>query len=136
MTLVYRVLADVVLVAHFGFVLSVVLGLLAIVGGLALGKSWARSFWLRLGHLTMILVVVAQSWAGVICPLTTLENSLRWRANQEMYPRDFIGYWIHKVMYFTAPPWVFISVYTSFAALVVATFVFGPPHGPRRSEAS
>jgi hypothetical protein len=133
---IYLLLANVVLVVHFAYVLTVVFGLVAIVVGLLLRKAWARNFWLRMGHLAMIGIVVLQSWMGTLCPLTVLENMLRRRANQPGYPRDFIGYWLHHVMFFSFPPWVFAIVYTAFGALVVATFIFGPPRWPARGAGS
>ena len=131
----YSVLANVVLVLHFAYVLFVVFGLIAIVVGLILRRKWARNFWLRITHLAMIGIVVIQSWLGTMCPLTILENELRARANQGHYPNDFIGYWLHRMMFFSFPAWVFALVYSVFGALVLATFVFGPPRWPLRNAA-
>lgn len=130
--MIYRVLADAVVVAHFAYVLFVVLGLVAIVAGLATGRRWARNFWLRVVHLAMIGVVVAQAWLGVRCPLTTLENRLRVAGGQAIHQQDFIEYWVHRLMFFRAPPIVFIACYTAFGLVVLATFLLGPPRLPRR----
>jgi hypothetical protein len=46
---------------------------------------------------------------------------------------SFIGYWLNRLMFYTAPEWVFTLVYTLFALLVVTTFVFYPPNWKRRS---
>jgi Protein of Unknown function (DUF2784) len=133
--LVHRILANVVLIVHSTYVLTVVLGLVAIVAGLALGKRWARNFWLRIGHLAMIGIVVVQSWLGIVCPLTRLENDLRRKGNEALYSRDFIEYWLHRVMYYSFPPWVFVAAYTTFGIAVLATFLFGPPDRPWRRRA-
>jgi hypothetical protein len=132
--MVYRVLADAVVVAHFAYVLFVVFGLVAIVAGLAMRKGWARNFWLRVAHLAMIGVVVVQAWLGVRCPLTTLEGRLRLAGGQAVHEQDFIEYWVHRLMFFRAPAIVFIACYTAFGLLVLATFVLGPPRWPWRRE--
>lgn len=65
---------------------------------------------------------------GVPCPLTTLENEFRIRAGEAAaYQVSFIGYWLDRLLYYTAPAWVFTTIYTAFSLLVVLTFVFYPP---------
>jgi hypothetical protein len=78
-----------------------------------------RNPWFRLAHLVAIGVVVVQSWAGVICPLTTWETALRARAGEAGYRASFVAHWVERVLYYQAPPWVFVLCYTLFAALVV-----------------
>lgn len=119
--------ADAVLVLHAAFVLFVVIGLvLIIVGGLA-GWRWVRNPWFRTAHLAAIGVVVVESLFGIECPLTTLEWYLRQLAGQTVQSEDFIAYWLRRAMFFTAPPWVFTLCYTSFGALVLATWVWIRP---------
>jgi hypothetical protein len=84
---------------HVLFVGFVVLGLVMIFAGGALGWRWVRNPWLRLAHLLAIGVVVLQSWLGVICPLTTLENRLRVLAGQEGYAGGFIDHYLVPVIY-------------------------------------
>ena len=67
-----NLLADAVLLLHFGIVVFVVGGLVVIVAGNLRGWRWVNRWWWRLVHLAAILVVVAESWFGVMCPLTTL----------------------------------------------------------------
>lgn len=125
-----RIGADVVVVAHGLFVAFVVCGLVAILLGLALGWSWVRNFWFRVLHLAAIGVVAGQALAGVICPLTILENHLRRLAGQETYPGAFIGYWVHRLIFFRADPWVFTLAYSLFGLAVLGTFLLGPPRWP------
>ena len=123
----YQLLADLVLVLHFGVVLFVVGGLLAIVAGNFLHWGWVNSLWFRLAHLAAIGFVVLQSWLGQLCPLTTLESWLRVQAGGPAYSRSFIEHWVQRVLYWEAPFWVFTLAYTAFGLLVVAAWWYFPP---------
>ena len=125
--MIYRLLADSVLVLHVAFVLFVILGLvLILIGGFA-GWRWVRHRTFRWIHLAAIGIVVLQAWAGVICPLTTLENMLRAQAGQATYPGSFIAFWLRAALYYQAPPWVFTTIYTAFGLLVVVTWTWVRP---------
>ena len=54
----YRLLADAVLLLHFGVVVFVVAGLAAIVVGNLRGWRWVNGLWFRLVHLGAIGVVI------------------------------------------------------------------------------
>ena len=126
----YRGLADAVLVLHVGVVLFVVAGLaLTLVGG-ALRWRWVRNFWFRAAHLAAIAYVAMQSWFDIVCPLTTLEQWLRTQAGQVAYEGDFIGYWLGKLLFYQAPPWVFIVVYSLFGLLVALSWFAVRPSTP------
>ena len=128
----YRLAADAVLILHATFVAFVVFGLLLVIVGWARGWKWVRNVWFRGGHLLAIATVVAQSWAGVPCPLTTLEGVLRRRAGESFYSEGFVAHWLHRVIFYEAEPWVFGLCYTIFGGLVVVTWVVCPPRRPRR----
>ena len=131
----YAVAADAVLGLHFLFVCFVVFGLVAIFAGAALRWSWVRNPVFRAAHLAAIGIVVLQSWLGVICPLTTLEMALRRRAGDAVYPGDFIAHWVERLLYYRAPAWVFVVVYTAFGALVLASwFLVRPRPFTRRAR--
>jgi hypothetical protein len=130
--LLYRILADLVVAIHFSYVAFVGFGMLAILAGLALGWRWVRNPWFRIAHLVAIIIVAAQALAGVICPLTILENALRRHAGEATYPGSFIGYWAHRLTFYEAPTWVFTLVYALFGLAVLATMVLAPPHWPAR----
>jgi Protein of Unknown function (DUF2784) len=121
----YRALADLVLITHVGFVLFVVGGLGLILGG---GWRWIRNPWFRSAHLVGIFVVVVQAWLGVVCPLTTWEMSLREKAGDATYSGTFIAHWLQQLLYYQAPPWVFIACYTLFGLAVIGSWVKFPPH--------
>jgi hypothetical protein len=119
--------ADVILLLHVLFVAFVVLGLVLIFVGRSLGWNWVRNPWFRLIHLIAIAVVVVQSWLRVICPLTTLEMELRSRAGDAVYPGSFIAHWLETILYYQAPPWVFMACYTVFGAMVAASWFWVRP---------
>jgi hypothetical protein len=123
----YPVLADAVLLLHFGIVLFVVLGLPVIVVGNNAGWSWVNVLAWRLAHLVAIGVVVLQAWLGQYCPLTILESTLREKAGQAAYTSSFIEHWIQRLLYYDLPLWVFAIVYTLFGALVVWAWWRYPP---------
>lgn len=123
----YGALAEGVLVIHAAFVLFVVSGLLLIVVGGLLSWSWVRRPLFRFVHLFAIGVVVVQAWLGVLCPLTTLENWLRSRAGQQGYQGSFIQHWLHALLYYEAPEWVFILLYSGFGFLVMLAWMAFPP---------
>ena len=121
-------LADALLVMHVLFVLFVVLGLLAIYVGYFLRWAWVRNKIFRIVHLGAIGIVVAQSWLGLICPLTIWEMALREKAGGDTYAGSFIQHWLQSLLYYSAPEWVFITVYTVFGSLVLASWFVVRPH--------
>jgi len=123
----YQLFADAVLLVHFAVVVFVVGGLALVVAGNLRRWKWVNLRWFRLTHLVAIAVVVAQSWLGELCPLTTLESWLRQQAGGTGYSASFIEHWVQRVLYFRAPLWVFTSLYTLFGVLVVAAWWYFPP---------
>ncbi len=123
----YQLLADVVLLIHFSIVLFVVGGLAIILAGNFLDWRWVNHYWFRLLHLTAIGVVIAESWLGITCPLTTLEWWLREQIGVRSESTGFIQHWVHTLIFYDAPNWVFAVVYTVFGVLVAATWWFFPP---------
>ena len=118
-----HLLADIVLVVHFAFVAFVVGGLAAIWVGAAAGWLWVRNFAFRIAHLAATVFVAAEALLGVMCPLTVWEDALRGRHSES----GFIARWIHGVMFYQLPPWVFTTAYLLFAAVVALTYWFVPP---------
>lgn len=123
----YLIAADLLLLTHVLFVAFVVIGLVLILVGKFRHWSWVRNPWFRLAHVGSIGIVVLQSWLGVICPLTTWEMALRARAGDTVYAGSFIAHWLEAILYYQAPPWVFVVAYTTFGALVVISWFWIPP---------
>lgn len=119
--------ADGILILHVLFVFFVVSGLLAIYLGAFLKWPWVRNRTFRTVHLLAIGIVVVQSWVGVICPLTTWEMAIREEACSDTYSGSFIQHWLHSILYYSAPEWVFMALYTGFGSLVLASWFVVPP---------
>ncbi len=132
MATVYRVLADAVVVLHFAYVAFVVVGMLAILVGLALGWRWVRNFWFRIIHFLTIAVVVAESRCGILCPLTDWEDRLRELAGDGTEPTSFIGRWMNKLLFIDVSPSVLSVCYCVFGLAVLLTLIFAPPRWPQR----
>ncbi|MDX1654817.1 MAG: DUF2784 domain-containing protein [Candidatus Competibacteraceae bacterium] len=130
--LFYRLAADLVLLVHALFVAFVVVGLVLILIGGIRAWGWVRNPWFRLAHLLAITVVMVQAWLGIICPLTTFEMALRARAGDAVYAGSFIAHWLEVLLYYRAPAWVFILLYSLFGAGVLASWLLVRPRPFRR----
>ncbi len=128
----YSLLADIILFLHVAYVFFVVGGQMLVVMGWIWKWHWPRNRVFRYMHIGAISVVVIQSWLGMICPLTILENDIRFRAGMEGYEDySFIGYWLSRIIFYEASPWVFGMVYTLFGLLVMGTLIAYPPQRGR-----
>jgi nitrate reductase gamma subunit len=87
--LIYRALADLVLVVHLTFVLFVVLG----------GLLVLRWPWVAFLHIPTAIWGVLIEYSGWICPLTPLENSFRARGGEAGYSGGFIQHYIQPLLY-------------------------------------
>ncbi len=87
--MLYRLLADVVVAVHLGFVLFVVAG-----GFLIL--RWPRTAWIQ---LPAALWGVLVEWSGWVCPLTPLENWLRAEGGAAGYAGGFVERYLLPVLY-------------------------------------
>ncbi len=127
---IYRIWADLIVVFHAAYASFVVGAMVAILIGIAFRWHWVRNFWFRFVHLIMIGIVVGESLCGVSCPLTTWENELREKAGDGAYPASFIGYWVHRFLFYDVPATVWTWVYCAFGAAVLATIFLAPPRWP------
>lgn len=87
--MIYRLAADLVLLAHFAFIILVVGG-----GLLVLRYPWFA--WI---HIPAACWGAFVELTGRICPLTIWENSLRLRAGQQGYEVSFIEQYVLPVIY-------------------------------------
>jgi len=87
--MVYRILADIVMVTHLVFVLFVVFGGLLVL-------RWQQWRWFHFPAFAWGVVIELTGW---ICPLTPLENHLRRSGGEEGYETGFIDHYIVPVLY-------------------------------------
>ncbi len=87
--MLYRVLADLVVLVHALFVLFVV-------GGGIVVLRWRRLAWL---HLPAAAWGVAIELGGWVCPLTYLENYFRRMGGETGYSGTFIGRYVEPLLY-------------------------------------
>jgi hypothetical protein len=87
--MLYRLLADIVLILHAGFVAFVVLGALLVL-------RWPRIAWV---HVPVVLWGAGIEFLGGICPLTPLENHWRRLAGELGYPGGFVEHYVVSALY-------------------------------------
>jgi hypothetical protein len=125
--MIYHILADAVLIGHAMYVIFIVGGLVLILLGAGFQWQWVKNFRFRALHLAAIALVVLQSWFKVTCPLTTLEMYFREQGGQTPYSGTFMAHWLHQLLFYEAPFWVFSAGYTLFGLAVAATWLLIPP---------
>ncbi len=87
--MLYRLLADAVVIAHLGFVLFAVLGGLLVL-------RWKRGAWV---HIPAVLWAALVEFSGGVCPLTPLENWLRTQGGACAYHTGFLDHYVLPVLY-------------------------------------
>jgi hypothetical protein len=133
MRTLYLLLADLILVAHALIVFFNVGALPVIWIGYFRKWGFVRNLGFRIMHVLLIAFVAAQSLLGDVCPLTTWENTWLIKAGVgPRYQRDYIGHWLHELLFYEADPKVFTVAYVLFFVLVLLTFILVQPRLPRR----
>lgn len=87
--MLYKVLADLVLILHLFFIVFMLLGGLFIL--------WRR--WIVWLHIPAAVWAVVLEFLGLICPLTPLENSLRKASGDAGYSGGFIEHYLIPLIY-------------------------------------
>ena len=85
----YRLLANAVVVVHALFIVFIVFG----------GFVAWRWRWVAVVHVPCAVWGVLIEYNGWICPLTPLENSLRMRARQQGYSGGFVEHYLLPAIY-------------------------------------
>lgn len=130
----YQLSADLVILAHVGYVLFVLLGQLAILLGAVLRWEWIRNFWFRATHFAMIAVVVFEALLGIVCPLTEWEQQLRAAGGGTVQEGSFIGRLMHNLLFVEVSPTVLTVCYVLFGLLVLICLAWVPPRRPRKKS--
>jgi len=87
--MVYRVLADLVVLIHFAFILFVVTGWMLV-------ARWWRLVVLHLPSVVWAVLIELRGWH---CPLTHVENWLRGRGDSSGYGGGFVERYIVPIVY-------------------------------------
>ena len=127
--MVYRALADLVVIAHLAFIVFVILG-----GLLALHR-----WWLSLLHLPATIWGVFIEVSGGSCPLTPLENEFRRLSGSTGYPGGFVEHYLLPLIYptgLTREVQLVLALLLLLANLVVYGFVAYHWVGQRRRLAA
>lgn len=136
--MIYKILADIIVVMHFAWILFMLLGFILTLCGFfstyvlrTSADRWKGFFdkWLfRILHLFGIVYVSFLAIMGKYCPLTIWENSLRAKYDPTLtYSGSYIVHYIEKLVYLDVNllailiPTIFIAIFT----LVV--FIIKPP---------
>ena len=85
----YRLMADIVVVTHFAFIIFVLLGGIPVIW-------WPKVAWL---HIPAVVWGALIEFGGWICPLTPMENRLRLKGGEAGYPGGFVEEYILPVIY-------------------------------------
>jgi len=62
--------------------------------------------------------------------------ALRSKAGDSTYRSSFIEHWLQQLLYYSAPPWVFVLAYSAFGLAVVATWWYFPPRPSGHSNSA
>jgi hypothetical protein len=134
-TLFYLILADLVLVLHALIVAFNIVALPVIWLGYFCRWRFVRNFTFRITHVALIAFITVESLLGAVCPFTTWENWCLTRAGVgPRYERDFIGYWVHRLLFYDCNEKVFMTAYVVFLLLVLATLVWVKPERRRKGK--
>jgi hypothetical protein len=87
--MLYQLLASVVAIIHFGFIVFVI-------GGGLLLLRWPKLMWIHLPAAIWGFVIEMMGW---YCPLTGIENWLLYRAGREGYSGGFVSHYIFALIY-------------------------------------
>lgn len=125
--MLYRILADLIVVVHFAWILFMLIGFILTVRGFFYKEFFDR--WLfRTIHLIGIAYVNLLGILGQYCPLTLWEKLLRAQYDPSLtYPGTFMIHYVEKLIYPDINPWliriptIFITVFT------IVVFILRPP---------
>lgn len=130
--MLYKVLADAIVIIHFAWILFMLLGFIFTLCGFFYRSFFDR--WLfRTLHLCGIVYVGLLAALRQYCPLTILEYTLRAKYNPELtYPGSFIVHYIEKLVYPDVDLLVILIPTVIIAVFTIAVFIIKPPTRIRR----
>ncbi len=122
----YALLSDVVVVIHFLYALTIIVGLVLIYAGKFLKWRFVRNPVFRLIHITMIMIVAFESIFHIECPLTYIEYKLLSLAKIHHQNTPFIAGFVNKILFWNLPNEFFDILYIGIAVVILLSFVIVP----------
>lgn len=135
MELFCRLAANAIAAVHLGVVVFVVVGFLATFWGIFRKKAYVRNFYFRIGLLATISFIAFNDARGVRCFLSSLEDSLRVKANQPGYSGYFVPKLVYGMFSFDLPPWWISTAYAAISLVLAVACIVSPPRWPGRPAA-
>lgn len=131
--MIYKILADLIVVIHFIWILFMVGGFILTLRGFFRKEFF--DWWLfRTIHLCGIIYVGLLGALRQYCPLTILEHILRTHYNPGLiYPGSFIIYYIEKLVYPEVNPLMILIPTILIAIFTVIVFIARPPAKIRKT---
>lgn len=127
--MIYKILADVIVIIHFLWILFMLLGFLLILYSiLSRNKKFLFLRLFRVAHLCGIFYVALLTILDKYCPLALLEIYLREKAGYRIYKGSFIIHYIKKLVYPDVEPQVIIIPTIGIAVFTIISFIIYPPH--------
>ncbi|MBU2575435.1 MAG: DUF2784 domain-containing protein [Elusimicrobia bacterium] len=128
----YGILADLVMAAHFAWILFILAGFFLTAAAFKYNRIFGWCFF-RTIHLLGIAYVCLLAVFGKPCPLTLLENALAAKYGPDtVYPGSFLAYYIGKLVYPDIQPMMLIIPTVAIGIFTAAVFIFRPPSGKSR----
>lgn len=115
--MLYRVLADIIVLIHLAFIIFVIFG-----GFLVLRWRWL--FWF---HIPAAIWGALIEFVGWICPLTPLENQFRMKSGEVGYQNGFIEHYIIPLIYpdeLTRSLQITLSIFVIIINIIIYSLIF------------
>lgn len=125
--MLYKILADTIVVMHFGWILFMLVGFIFTLCGF-FWKGFFDRWLFRTLHLCGIAYVSLKAVMGKYCPLTIWENTLRAKYDPGLtYAGSFMIHYVEKIVYPDIDPLVIHIPTTFIAVFTVLVFIIRPP---------
>ena len=113
----YRLLAEGSLVLHLLWIVFLIIG----------GYVFLADPWLRVTHFISLFLTFGMQIFSINCPLTYLEDYLRFKAGQGIYYQGtFISYYLEKLVYPGIPQQVITILTGTLVVSLIALFFTKP----------
>ena len=118
-------IADFILIVHVLLIIFIVSFFFLIPIGYKLNWSFIKNRKIRYIHIILMLIVTLETFFGITCPLTYLENFFSKKTGND----TFIFYWISKIIYWDLPSSFFLLLYITCLGWTVIIWKLFPPKG-------